>query len=236
MFFLIISLNLDRYFAMKIQFQTKEESNKKQLEDFLKLSKQERIYSFLKLMQEMNKFPSKVVPEKSSNFQIIINSKLMSQGWEENIDSFVALANKHNVRMLMVGGGAVNFHGYQRHSADVDFWIETTENNFKKLVAVFNEMGYEITDFPEKVKNREQNISIKFSPLDLNLELITNFSVNKTFDDAFNNSETVEVNEKPFLRWNVLCFDDLITSKIKAGRPKDLLDIQQLQEINRNKK
>ena len=27
---------------------------------------------------------------------------------------------------LMVGGGAVNFHGYQRHSADVDFWIETT--------------------------------------------------------------------------------------------------------------
>lgn len=75
MFFLIISLNLDRYFAMKIQFQTKEESNKKQLEDFLKLSKQERIYSFLKLMQEMNKFPSKAVPEKSSNFQIIINSK-----------------------------------------------------------------------------------------------------------------------------------------------------------------
>ena len=160
----------------------------------------------------------------------------MSQEWEENIDSFVALANKHNVRMLMVGGGAVNFHGYQRHSADVDFWIETTENNFKKLVAVFNEMGYEITDFPEKVKNREQNISIKFSPLDLNLELITNFSVNKTFDDAFNNSETVEVNVKPFLRWNVLCFDDLITSKIKAGRPKNLLDIQQLQEINRNKK
>ena len=70
------------------------------------------------------------------------------QNWEENIDSFVALANKHNVRMLMVGGGAVNFHGYQRHSADVDFWIETTEENFKKLVLVFQEMGYEIDDFP----------------------------------------------------------------------------------------
>ena len=94
---------------------------------------------------------------------------MMAQLWEENIDSFVALANKHGVRMLMVGGGAVNFHGYQRHSADVDFWIETTEDNFKKLVAVFNEMGYEISDFPEKVKKEEQNISIKFSPLDLNL-------------------------------------------------------------------
>lgn len=151
--------------------------------------------------------------------------------WEKNIDEFISTANKHNVRMLMVGGGAVNFHGYQRHSADIDFWIDTTEINFKNLVATFNEMGYEINDFPEKVKNREQNISIKFSPLDLNLELITNFSVNKSFEEAFNDSEQVTINEKKFLRWNVLSFEDLITSKIKANRPKDLLDIQQLREI-----
>ncbi len=151
--------------------------------------------------------------------------------WAENIDEFIAIANKNEVRMLMVGGSAVNFHGYQRHSADVDFWIETSNENFEKLVATFNEMGYEIDDFPEKVKNQEQNISIKFSPVDLNLELITNFSVNKSFEDAYRDSEKVVVNEKPFLRWNVLSYEDLITSKIKANRPKDLLDIQQLREI-----
>lgn len=156
----------------------------------------------------------------------------MSQAWNESITSFVTLANKHKVRMLMVGGGAVNFHGYQRHSADVDFWIETTEENFRKLVAVFNEMGYEIDDFPAAVKNQEQNISVKFSPLDLDLELITNFSVNKSFDEAYNNSETVEVKSSLFLRWNVLSLDDLITSKIKANRPKDLLDVLQLKKIN----
>jgi len=155
----------------------------------------------------------------------------MNQPWEENINQFITLANKHSVRMLMVGGGAVYFHGYQRHSADVDFWIETTEINFKNLIKVFNDMGYEIDDFPEKVKEKQQNISIKFSPVDLDLELITNFSVNKTFDEAFNDSEKVIVNENPFLRWNILSFDDLITSKIKANRPKDLLDIQQLQQI-----
>lgn len=157
----------------------------------------------------------------------------MSQPWEENIESFVRLANKHKVRMLMVGGGAVNFHGYQRHSADVDFWIETTDENFRKLVAVFNEMGYEILDFPETVKNQQQNISIKFSPLDLDLELITNFSVNKSFDEAYNDSEKVTVKNNDFLSWNVLSLEDLITSKVKARRPKDLLDIQQLREINK---
>ncbi len=153
--------------------------------------------------------------------------------WEENIDSFIALANKHNVRMLMVGGAAVNFHGYQRHSADIDFWIETTEENFKNLITVFKEMGYEITDFPLAVKNGQQNISVKFSPLDLDLELITNFSVNKTFDETYKDSKLFTVNNNEFMRCNVLSFEDLITSKVKANRPKDLLDIMQLREINK---
>jgi hypothetical protein len=157
----------------------------------------------------------------------------MKKVWEENINQFITLANKHKVRMVMVGGAAVNFHGFQRHSADVDFWIETTDKNFKNLINVFNEMGYEIDDFPEKVKQQEQNISIKFSPLDLNIELITNFSVNKSFEEAYNDSEEVIVNENPFLRWNVLSLDDLITSKIKASRPKDLLDVQQLLKLNK---
>jgi predicted nucleotidyltransferase len=156
----------------------------------------------------------------------------MKKVWEENINQFITLANKHKVRMIMVGGAAVNFHGFQRHSADVDFWIETTDINFKNLIHVFNEMGYEIDDFPEKVKLQEQNISIKFSPVDLNIELITNFSVNKSFEEAYNDSEEVIVNENPFLRWKVLSLDDLITSKIKASRPKDLLDVQQLLKLN----
>lgn len=131
----------------------------------------------------------------------------------------------------MVGGAAVNFHGYQRHSADVDFWIDTSTENFKKLVAVFQEMGYEIDDFPEAVKEKQQNISVKFSPADFDLELITNFSVNKSFDAAYRESETVtlERNNKKLI-WRVISLEDLITSKIKAGRPKDLLDIQQLQK------
>lgn len=152
--------------------------------------------------------------------------------WKEDIESFIKLSNKYEVKMLMVGGGAVNFHGYQRHSADVDFWIDTTPENFKKLIQVFNEMGYELDDFPNDVKQKRQNISVKFSPADLNLELITNFSVNKSFDQAHKEAEAVVVNEIPFLKWFVLSLEDLITSKIKANRPKDLLDIQELKKIN----
>lgn len=148
--------------------------------------------------------------------------------WGENIEKFIKLANKHKVRMILVGGGAVNFHGYQRHSADVDFWIDTREDNMNKLIRVFKDMDYEIDQFPQAVMNKMQNISLKFSPYDLDLELITRFSVGKTFDKAYKESEEDHIKANKLLRWNVLSIEDLITSKLKSSRPKDLLDIQQL--------
>lgn len=161
---------------------------------------------------------------------------MINTNWDNEILSFIELSNRHNVKMIMVGGGAVSFHGYQRHSADVDFWIETTEENFKKLVIVFNEMGYEITDFPNNVKQQLQNISVKFSPSNVDLELITKFSSEKTFDEAYNRSKVAVVDGKKFLKWNVLSYEDLIDSKIKASRPKDLLDVSQLQKIKEEQK
>jgi hypothetical protein len=158
----------------------------------------------------------------------------MENIWKENIDTFLKLANKHKVRMLLVGGGAVNFYGFQRHSADVDFWIDTQKDNLNRLLEVFNEMGYEITDFPESVKEQKQNISVKFSPADLDLELITKFSVNKSFDQAYKDSTVVTIEGSKLMKWNVLSVDDLITSKIKSGRTKDLLDIEELKKIIEN--
>ena len=59
---------------MKVTFQTKEESNKKQLDDFLKLSKPERFYQFLRLMEKVNQFPMKHKKDTSSNFIIQIKA------------------------------------------------------------------------------------------------------------------------------------------------------------------
>ncbi|WP_394775211.1 hypothetical protein [Flavobacterium sp.] len=61
---------------MEIRFQTKEESNKQQQEEFLKLSKVERFYSFLRLSERISKFPVKYKVDKNKdNFVIIIKSR-----------------------------------------------------------------------------------------------------------------------------------------------------------------
>lgn len=155
------------------------------------------------------------------------------QAWDDNILEFLTLANKHDVQMILIGGGAVNFHGYQRHSADLDFWINPVAHNFEKLIKVFQEMDYDIESFPKKVLNQEQNISIKFSPSSLNLELITKFNVNRDFKSVFKDAVEVNFEQTKVYRWRVISYDDLITSKVKAGRPKDMLDIEELQKKNR---
>lgn len=157
----------------------------------------------------------------------------MNPNFEEDVDLFLSLAQKHKVRMMMVGGGAVNFYGYQRHSADIDFWIDTNPDNLLALRNTLNDMGYEFDDFPEDVKRGKQNISIKISPV-IDIELITSFNPGRTFDECYQYKERVTRQlwqEGKTFTYDVISFEDLINSKKKAGRPKDLYDIMELRRI-----
>jgi hypothetical protein len=60
---------------MEVNFRTKEESNKIQQEEFLKLSPVERYYAFLDLMWSLRHLPIKDKKYKSDNFQIVIESE-----------------------------------------------------------------------------------------------------------------------------------------------------------------
>ena len=100
------------------------------------------------------------------------------QNFPERLDLFIKTAIQNGVRVILVGGGAVNFHGYQRHSADVDFWIDVSDENLKKLLKTLQDIDFQISDLPDEVKSGTQNISVKISPV-LDLELITNFNPGK---------------------------------------------------------
>lgn len=149
------------------------------------------------------------------------------QNFPQRLDQFIKTAGKNQVKMILVGGGAVNFHGYQRHSADVDFWIERSEQNLERLLHTLQEMDFQISGFPQEVKLGKQNVSVKISPV-LELELITSFNPGKSFEDAYNESIIVEKDNE---NYRVLSFNDLIISKISTDREKDKMDIEELHRI-----
>jgi hypothetical protein len=152
---------------------------------------------------------------------------IFAGNFTDRVEAFVKAANENQVRMILVGGGAVNFHGYQRHSADIDFWIDISEQNLHRLLKALHDLGFDIDEFPEKVAKGEQNISIKISPV-FELELITNLNSGKSFNKAFNDSILVQ---RDGLSYHILNFEDLIRSKITSERTKDKLDVEALHKI-----
>ena len=145
----------------------------------------------------------------------------------EEVNAFLRATAKQGVRMLLVGGGAVNFHGYQRQSPDLDFWMEPTRENFDRLAAALRELGYAVEQFPSSVLLSEQNISLQMSPA-LDVEVITFLKPGFTFEEAWERAIEDDLAGMPVMRYRILTYDDLLTSKLRSGRPKDHLDVQEL--------
>ena len=64
--------------------------------------------------------------------------------WFEPLNSFLISAKNNNLKMILVGGAAVNFHGYQRNSSDIDIWVNPDEENLRNLLKLARDA--ELTD------------------------------------------------------------------------------------------
>ncbi|MBW6480942.1 MAG: nucleotidyl transferase AbiEii/AbiGii toxin family protein [Bacteroidales bacterium] len=151
------------------------------------------------------------------------------------VDNFIKAANENHLKMILIGGGAVNFHGVQRHSADIDFWIDTQRENLDKLKLVLKQLNYRFDDFPKEVYEQKQNISIHISPV-FKIELITCLNFGISFSEAYEKSDVTFLNDQKILELHILSYDDLIESKLKAGRPKDYYDVLSLREIDEKRR
>ena len=156
----------------------------------------------------------------------------MESNWDKNISSFIQLANNHEVRMIMVGSGAMGFYGIKSHTSDVHFWIADTSKNLSKLMLVFKEMSTNLTGFSAPVLIRKQDISLQFSSTSPKLELIANFIVNKSFSWAYDDSVKIFSSQNSGVKWRVLALEDLIVSKSKPQNIQDRIDFEALKRIN----
>jgi hypothetical protein len=154
--------------------------------------------------------------------------------FEEELESFFAILNQHRVRYILVGGLAVNYHGHSRTTADVDIWIDDSDNNREKLVKALNAFGVEgaeafltyplIAGYAEILLNGGIYVDLM---ADLVLLKQLNFEECYQLADQFLTSENISI--------HVLHINKLIEEKEKSDRLKDMDDVIQLKKI-RNKK
>ena len=137
----------------------------------------------------------------------------------------------NDVRFLMIGGVAINLHGYHRTTNDIDLWIDDTLLNRKQLRIAFKEYG--LGDF-SSLENMQFVAGWTTFRLDNSLELDMMTSVkgleNYTFQEAYDVASIADILDiqVPFLHIN-----QLIESKKAANRPKDQIDVIALEKIKK---
>ncbi len=143
--------------------------------------------------------------------------------------------NTASVEFIIVGGYAVNFHGFRRTTGDIDLWLKPDNDNKVKIIAAFRGLKIKETvlqqlsemDFTKHLVFRDGEPPFK-------IDFMTYVSGVK-FDEAYKERIITELDglSLPFIHIN-----HLVLSKINTGRPQDTIDIEQLQKIQqlKNKK
>ena len=139
-----------------------------------------------------------------------------------------------NVDFILIGGYAVNFHGYNRATGDMDIWLRPDNQNKLNFINLLKEEGFqEETTFQVNALNFELPATFYFGEVPLRIDFLTIISGVK-FDDAWNDKVFLPMGE---FQIPVLHLHHLILSKISNDRLKDKQDVEELQKIQKlNKK
>lgn len=135
------------------------------------------------------------------------------------------LLNAHDARHIVVGGYAVAVHGFSRYTGGIDVWIDATEENARRIVNALKEFGFEESELDSAVFATPDQI-IRFGAEPTRIELLTGIS-GVEFDKCFTNRLIQNIDG---LQVPLLSLHDLRANKKAAGRPKDLLDLDNLPE------
>ena len=79
---------------------------------------------------------------------------------------FLSLCLAREVGFMVVGGLAVIHHGHPRLTLDMDLWIERSEENGRRIIAVLNDFGFpapEVT--PADFAKEKQILRMGFKPV-----------------------------------------------------------------------
>lgn len=149
---------------------------------------------------------------------------------DKDFKEFIELLNEHNVNYLVIGGYAVNFHGYPRYTKDIDFWIWMRKSNAEKILLVLKDFGFGSLDFKEEDFLVSDNIiQLGYEPYRIDI-LMEVDGIN--FESSYANRSVITIGDLPV---NFLGIEELIIAKKQSGRLQDLADAEQLEKI-KNKK
>ncbi|HBR14375.1 MAG TPA: hypothetical protein DD723_02380 [Candidatus Omnitrophica bacterium] len=157
-------------------------------------------------------------------------------------DHVIKTLNKAGVKYVVAGGVAVVLYGYPRFTRDLDLIVLLEEKNLSKFYDALGKIGYvpKVPVTKEQFMDKKQRkrwqkekgmVVFSFVQKDPPFELIDMF-----VDEPIKFSDLYEKRKKAKIRDMVvplISIDHLKKLKLKAARPQDLIDVVQLDAMQR---
>ncbi|HEX5171443.1 MAG TPA: nucleotidyltransferase [Cyclobacteriaceae bacterium] len=138
-----------------------------------------------------------------------------------------------NVDFILVGGYAVNYHGYNRATGDMDIWLRPDNSNRQAFLELLKADGFDENSLSHVSQiDFTKAVAFHVGEKPLQIDFLTKLSGVK-YDEVLQKKETFHLDN---IKIPVIHLDDLIVSKIATGRLRDKNDVEELQKILRLKK
>ncbi len=149
---------------------------------------------------------------------------------EVEIIKFFKCLNTNHVKYLLVGGFAVNIHGFNRSTSDLDIWLDDSVENRTPFVNALLEYGIEGAELfhtlPFIAGYTEISLNNGFC-VDVMADL--QFFKQREFNECYTIAKEFNITNDVTVR--VLHINTLIKEKEQSLRPKDKIDAEQLKKL-----
>ncbi len=145
----------------------------------------------------------------------------LQRDWIEPLSEF----NVAGVRYLVIGAAAIAVPGEIRGTDDFDVWVQRNAENAERVRRALAAFGAPVEHLTiEELQSDDPIYQIGVKPL--RIDILTAID-GVEFEDAWANRIAANDGDVSF---PVLSRGDLIKHKRAAGRPKDMLDVETLEQ------
>ena len=139
-----------------------------------------------------------------------------------DFQEFIQCLNNNDVKYILVGGYSVILHGYSRTTGDLDVWVDTTIDNYRKLKKASQEFGLMTIDLTEENFMHNDAIDVfTFGRPPVSIDIMKKVK-GLSFEETYSQAIDIEIDE---LTIKVIHKNHLILAKESANRPEDQNDI-----------
>ena len=142
----------------------------------------------------------------------------------DDMKDLLRIFNRNQVSYAICGGFAVAKHGFVRMTLDLDVLIDPSNENAKNVLAALDEFGFGGAGI-ELGHLTEPSTAITLGAQPNQIDLLTKMSSTPT-PDILRNAEETDLDG---ITVRVVSKADLIDAKQEANRPKDRIDLEELQ-------